>query len=77
MLIGTATCLWSLDLLFDKMIYALLRVYLETDTPLVVEAFRLEGYDNGFIVNLACSIVVEAFRLEGYDNSKELRLSFI
>ena len=42
--------------------------------PVVVEAFRLEGYDNKDInpkIIIPCS-VVEAFRLEGYDNKKIL-----
>ena len=43
-----------------------------TDTrlfrSLVVEALRLEGYDNESCFNYISSYVVEALRLEGYDN---------
>ena len=43
-----------------------------TDTrlfrSLVVEAHRLEGYDNPPIFSCSNENVVEALRLEGYDN---------
>ena len=40
----------------------------------VVEAFRLERYDNKIVtyLSLFCDGVVEAFRLERYDNSMVL-----
>ena len=37
---------------------------------LVVEACRLDGYDNGIDVQLSIASVVEACRLDGYDNHR-------
>ena len=38
----------------------------------VVEASRLEGYDNKFVIVQSSLLVVEASRLEGYDNLSTL-----
>ena len=37
----------------------------------VVEALRLEGYDNSISYRSTIFVVVEALRLEGYDNDSK------
>ena len=39
----------------------------------VVEACRLDGYDNGIYYTMCCDMVVEACRLDGYDNSGHMQ----